>query len=91
MFKVSLKSVGTFPILNNPVPRKRMVLERNGFGPRRYLFNIYRVLLKVKCQVHCEFIRCISNYMFKMFNLHFHFRFLSAKGILTSVLMTDTR
>ncbi len=64
MFKFSLGSFSAFPIFDNLVSRKRLVIEQNGpkFGPRSKNL-VYRVLLSVKCSssvwdhlVHFQFL-----------------------------------
>ncbi len=51
MFKVTLRSYGAFPIFNNFVPRKRLVVDWNGrtIGPLGQVFSVYRLFLTVKC------------------------------------------
>ncbi len=42
-------SSGAFPILDNLVSRKPPVVELNGvtFGPRRWIFSVYRILVRL--------------------------------------------
>ena len=70
MVKVILGSFGAFPIIDNLISRKWLVVERNGvkFGPRGWVFNVHRVLLTLKWlrsfwghSVHSDFRQpCIS-------------------------------
>ena len=50
MFKCSLGSLGAFPILDDLVSRKRLIVERNSRKsvPHGQVFSVYRVLLTVK-------------------------------------------
>ncbi len=47
--KVILGSLGAFPIFDNLVPWKWMVVEWNGvkFGPKGWVFSVYRILVKL--------------------------------------------
>ncbi len=70
--KVILGSFGAFPILEKPVSRKRLVIERNGvkFGHRRWVFSVYRILVKLNASFnsggHSVYLRfsetlCLEN------------------------------
>ncbi len=64
MFKFSLESLGTFPIFDDLVSRKRLGVERNGLkcGPQGSVFSVYRVLLSVKYSSSFGVFRSISDF-----------------------------
>ena len=66
VIKFSLLSFGAFPIFDNLVTPKRLVVEPNGlnFGPRGVFFQIihkFRVPLSLSVQGHSEVIQCICD------------------------------
>ena len=64
MVKVILGSLGAFPIFDNLVSCKWLVVERNGvkFGPQGWVFSIYRILVKLNASGNSGVIRCISHF-----------------------------
>ncbi len=67
--QVQFGSFGAFPIFGNLVSQKRLIVEQNGwkFGPQTQIFNVYRVLLTVKCSSSVGVIGCISNIWWPVF------------------------
>ena len=72
MFKFSLGSSGAFPIIDDLVSHKRLVVEQNRpkIGPQAYVFSVYGVLLTVKCSnsvwghsVHFRFLTILYMYL----------------------------
>ncbi len=53
MFKFSLGSLGAFPIFDDLVSQKRLIVEQNtpNFGAQGQVFSVYGVLLTVKCSI----------------------------------------
>ncbi len=69
MLKVILRSFGAFPVFNNLVSWKRLVVERRWqlFVPLRTSYIVYRVLLTVNCSTsvwgHSGHFRFWQNYI----------------------------
>ncbi len=64
MLKAILKSLGVFPIFDNLVSQKWLVVERDrvSFGPQVCVFSVYRILVKLNASRNSGAIWCISNF-----------------------------
>ncbi len=64
MLKAILGSLGAFPIFDNLVSRKWLEVERSRvkFWPQRYVFSVYRILVKLNASSNSEAIWCISDF-----------------------------
>ncbi len=64
MLDVFLGSLGASLIFDHLVSRKLLSVERNGvtFGPRGWVYSVYRILLKLNVSGNSGVIWCSSDF-----------------------------